>query len=43
VLPFDQAADALPTSGFKPVFARDPIGAYRYSGASEITSRSAPS
>jgi threonine dehydrogenase-like Zn-dependent dehydrogenase len=27
VLPFDQAADALPTAGFKPVFIRDPINA----------------
>jgi threonine dehydrogenase-like Zn-dependent dehydrogenase len=25
VLPFDEAADALPTAGFKPVFVRDPI------------------
>jgi hypothetical protein len=25
VLPFDDAADALPTTGFKPVFVRDPI------------------
>ncbi len=25
VLPFDQAADALPSAGFKPVFVRDPI------------------
>jgi threonine dehydrogenase-like Zn-dependent dehydrogenase len=24
VLPFDSAADALPTAGFKPVFVRDP-------------------
>jgi threonine dehydrogenase-like Zn-dependent dehydrogenase len=26
VLPFDEAADALPTAGFKPVFVRDPLG-----------------
>ncbi len=25
VLPFEQAAEALPTAGFKPVFVRDPI------------------
>lgn len=25
VLPFDEAAEALPTAGFKPVFVRDPI------------------
>jgi threonine dehydrogenase-like Zn-dependent dehydrogenase len=27
VLPFDEAAQALPRSGFKPVFVRDPVGA----------------
>ncbi len=26
VLPFDEAAEALPGAGFKPVFVRDPIG-----------------
>jgi alcohol dehydrogenase len=25
VLPFDEAAEKLPTEGFKPVFVRDPI------------------
>jgi threonine dehydrogenase-like Zn-dependent dehydrogenase len=26
VLPFDTAAEALPTAGFKPVFVREPCG-----------------
>jgi|HubBroStandDraft_2_1064218.scaffolds.fasta_scaffold48716_1 hypothetical protein len=25
VLPFDTAAEALPSAGFKPVFVRDPV------------------
>ncbi len=28
ILPFDDAADALPTAGFKPVFVRDPNNLY---------------
>jgi threonine dehydrogenase-like Zn-dependent dehydrogenase len=27
VLPFDTAAEAIPTAGFKPVFVRETIGA----------------
>ena len=33
VLPFDEAAEALPTAGFKPVFVRDPVNlGWRSSG-----------